>query len=239
MDQIKTGRFIAELRRGKGLTQEQLGEMLGVTNKTVSRWENGNYMPDIETLQLLASLFHVTINELLSGQRLDSESFPAAAEENLTECLRQSSFTRAEHSSFWKKKWKKEHISEFVLCGLLSLAVVFLFISLLPQWTVLFLALLPLTAAVEYGFFNNRMMAYVEERVFDGTTEYSVSEENGGKTRKSVGPILSRIGLFIICIGLGLNGFELLSVTVFRIIILTGVIFQAAALALILKSDNS
>ena len=48
MDQIKIGKFIAALRKEKGLTQEKLGEKLGVTNKTVSRWENGNYMPDVE-----------------------------------------------------------------------------------------------------------------------------------------------------------------------------------------------
>ena len=48
MDQMKIGRYIALLRRQAGLTQEKLGEKLGVTNKTISRWENGNYMPDIE-----------------------------------------------------------------------------------------------------------------------------------------------------------------------------------------------
>ena len=45
MNQIKIGKFIAALRKEKGMTQEQLGEKLGVTNKTISRWENGNYMP--------------------------------------------------------------------------------------------------------------------------------------------------------------------------------------------------
>lgn len=50
MDQAKVGKFIAQLRKEQGLTQEALGERLGVTNKTVSRWENGNYMPDIELL---------------------------------------------------------------------------------------------------------------------------------------------------------------------------------------------
>lgn len=54
MDQIKIGKFIAALRKDKGLTQEQLGEKLGVTNKTISRWENGNYMPDVEMLSLLS-----------------------------------------------------------------------------------------------------------------------------------------------------------------------------------------
>ena len=47
MDIKKIGKFIAVNRKAKGLTQEQLGEMLGVSNKTVSRWENGNYMPDL------------------------------------------------------------------------------------------------------------------------------------------------------------------------------------------------
>ena len=70
MDQIKMGKFIAALRKEKGLTQEKLGEKLGVTNKTVSRWENGNYMPDVEMLSLLSEEFGVSINELISGERL-------------------------------------------------------------------------------------------------------------------------------------------------------------------------
>ena len=60
MDQIKIGKFIAALRKDKGLTQEQLGEKLGVTNKTISRWENGNYMPDVEMLSLLSKEFGET-----------------------------------------------------------------------------------------------------------------------------------------------------------------------------------
>ena len=80
MDQIKIGRFIAQLRKEKGLTQEKLGEILGVTNKTVSRWENGNYLPDIEMLQLLGAEFGVSINELLAGERLDNEAFRQKAE---------------------------------------------------------------------------------------------------------------------------------------------------------------
>ena len=54
MDQIKTGKLIASLRKEANLTQEELGRKLGVSNKTVSRWENGNYMPDVETLRLLS-----------------------------------------------------------------------------------------------------------------------------------------------------------------------------------------
>ena len=54
MDQIRIGKFIATLRKEKGMMQEQLGEKLGATNKTISRWENGNYMPDVEMLSLLS-----------------------------------------------------------------------------------------------------------------------------------------------------------------------------------------
>ena len=90
MDQVQTGRFIAELRRQEGLTQEALGQKLGVTNKTVSRWENGNYMPDVEMMQLLAQTFHVSIHELLAGERLPDEAFREKADENTV--------------SVWKKK---------------------------------------------------------------------------------------------------------------------------------------
>lgn len=75
MDKVKIGKFIASLRRQAELTQEELGEKIGVTNKTISRWENGNYMPDIEMLQLLSKEFDVSINELLSGEKIADEDF--------------------------------------------------------------------------------------------------------------------------------------------------------------------
>ena len=55
MDQVKIGKFLAMLRKKENLTQEELGEKIGVTNKTISRWENGTYMPDIEMF-LISSL---------------------------------------------------------------------------------------------------------------------------------------------------------------------------------------
>ena len=60
MDQIKIGRFVAELRKQKGWTQAQLGERLGVTNKTVSRWENGNNMPDLDILIEISDYMRLT-----------------------------------------------------------------------------------------------------------------------------------------------------------------------------------
>ena len=75
MDMQKVGTFLAELRKERNLTQDELGEKIGVTNKTVSRWENGNYLPPAEILQILSELYDVSINELLSGGRLDEKHY--------------------------------------------------------------------------------------------------------------------------------------------------------------------
>ena len=69
MDMKKIGEFLSALRHERGLTQEQLGLALGVTNKTVSRWENGDTTPNIDTLKLLSKLFDVSINTLLGSPR--------------------------------------------------------------------------------------------------------------------------------------------------------------------------
>lgn len=87
MDQQKIGLFIASLRKEKNLTQAQLGERLGVTNKTVSRWERGNYLPDISLMPVLCHELAITINELLNGERLNDEDFRQIADEQLTASL--------------------------------------------------------------------------------------------------------------------------------------------------------
>ena len=69
MDQKKIGAFLKELRTGKSLTQEQLAEKLGVAGRTVSRWENGNNMPDLSIMVELADFYDVDIRELLNGER--------------------------------------------------------------------------------------------------------------------------------------------------------------------------
>ena len=80
MDPVQMGRFLALLRKEAGLTQEALGQTLGVTNKTVSRWENGNYLPDLEMLQLLGARFGVSVDELIQGRRGSGQTAQAAPE---------------------------------------------------------------------------------------------------------------------------------------------------------------
>jgi len=83
MDQQKTGRFLAQLRREKGITQAQLAEKIGTANKTVSRWETGAYMPDVEMLLILAEFYGVSVNELLSGERLSDGELRQKADDNI------------------------------------------------------------------------------------------------------------------------------------------------------------
>ena len=85
MDSVRVGAFIAALRREQGFTQKQLAEKIGVTDKAISRWETGKGYPDVTLLLQLGETLGVTLNELLSGQRLQPETIPAAAQENLTE----------------------------------------------------------------------------------------------------------------------------------------------------------
>ena len=83
MDTKKIGKFIAEKRKEKGYTQEELGNILGVSNKTISRWENGNYMPDLSLLISLSETLDITLNELLTGEKIEEEKIIEITEENL------------------------------------------------------------------------------------------------------------------------------------------------------------
>ncbi len=89
MNQMQIGKFIAELRKEKNMTQAELGEKIGVTNKTISRWENGNYMPDISVIQMLCATLDIGINELICGKRLNETNFKENAENNLMSTLTQ------------------------------------------------------------------------------------------------------------------------------------------------------
>ena len=72
MDQIQIGKFIASERKKQQLTQQQLAERLGISNKTVSKWECGNGFPDVSILQPLCKELRVDVTELLAGKRLDA-----------------------------------------------------------------------------------------------------------------------------------------------------------------------
>lgn len=88
MEQDKIGAFIAQCRKEAGYTQAALGEKLGISDRAVSKWETGKNMPDASLMLELCSLLHITVNELLSGERLDPEGYQQKAEEHLLELQR-------------------------------------------------------------------------------------------------------------------------------------------------------
>ncbi len=88
MDRIKIGRFIAACRKDKKITQEQLAEMLGVTDKSVSKWENGICLPDAMLYEPLCAALEITINELFAGHRIPDEDYKRIADENLMQMLK-------------------------------------------------------------------------------------------------------------------------------------------------------
>lgn len=85
MDQIAIGKFIAQCRKEKKLTQAQLAERLGVSDKAVSKWENGRSMPDCSIMLELCAQIGITVNDLLNGRRIDMENYKEKAEQTLFE----------------------------------------------------------------------------------------------------------------------------------------------------------
>ena len=111
MDLQKTGNFLKELRKGKELTQEQLAETLHVSRRTVSRWETGSNMPDLDLLVEMADLYQVDLRELLDGER---------KKEKMNEELKETVLQVAEYSNAEKQRSTKIVRVYFVI-GILAL----------------------------------------------------------------------------------------------------------------------
>ena len=116
MDQIKIGAFLKALRKEKNLTQEQAAEQLGVSNRTVSRWETGTNMPDISLLQEIAGLYGVSIPELIDGERKG---------ENMNEEVKEVVSKMSDYAETEKTTILKNVRTESLL-GVCALAVVML-----------------------------------------------------------------------------------------------------------------
>lgn len=90
MNQLITGKFISQKRKEKNLTQEQLAEKLGVSNKTVSKWETGKCMPDYSVVKNLCEELEITVAELLDGEDAEEKSVRAYDDEQIMDLLRRT-----------------------------------------------------------------------------------------------------------------------------------------------------
>lgn len=111
MEQIKIGKFIAEERKAKGLTQRQLADALSISDKTVSKWECGKGLPEVSLMLPLCETLNITVNDLLSGERVCEVDYQKKAEENMMDLMKEN-------------QENKKRMALSVICGLITIIAV-------------------------------------------------------------------------------------------------------------------
>ena len=102
MDQIKIGKFIAECRKKQGLTQMQLAEKLNITDRAISKWENGRSMPDSSIMLELCDILKITVNDLLSGEKVNMENINQKNEQLLLDMAKE---LERKNKTIWTSMW--------------------------------------------------------------------------------------------------------------------------------------
>ena len=125
MDQLKIGKFIADCRKRKNLTQMQLAEKLGITDKAVSKWERGVAMPDTSIMLELCDILSISVNELLSGEKIIMENNNQKNEQLLLDMAKE---LEKKNKTIWSSMWTIMIISITVL-----IAGIFIAAFLIPE----------------------------------------------------------------------------------------------------------
>ncbi len=118
MDQLKIGRFISEKRKEQSLTQAQLAEKLGITDRAVSKWETGKSLPDASIMLELCNLLGISVNDLLSGEVVSMDNYNEKMENNLLEMVKQ------------KEQADKHLLSVEIVIGVVSTMFLFAMIGI-------------------------------------------------------------------------------------------------------------
>ena len=138
MDQLKIGKFIAECRKQKSLTQMQLAEKLGITDKAVSKWERGIAMPDTSIMLELCDILGISVNELLSGEKNNMENNDQKNEQLLLEMAKE---LEKKSKTIWHAMWTIMTVSIIGLIGGLAIIAFFM-----PEGPWMLVAILTLCA---------------------------------------------------------------------------------------------
>lgn len=136
MEPTRIGRFIAERRKALGLTQRQLAEQLSVSDKAVSKWETGRGLPDVLLMLPLCTVLGITVNDLLSGERVGEGDYRKKAEENMMELMREN----AENRQRLLQSIACGGVTVVAVCALVALAA-FLPLPALARVALLLLAM--------------------------------------------------------------------------------------------------
>ena len=112
MDQIKIGKFISAMRKEQKLTQRELADILGISDKTISKWECGNGMPEVSLMLPLCEALQINLNELFSGERLTDADYKKKAEENMMNLVKE------------KEESKKKIIISVIMCVITMISAI-------------------------------------------------------------------------------------------------------------------
>ncbi|MBE5744531.1 MAG: helix-turn-helix transcriptional regulator [Clostridiales bacterium] len=141
MDQKLTGQFIAKIRKEKGLTQRQLAELLLISDKTVSKWETGGGLPEVSLMLPLCKILGITVNELLSAERISETEYKKKAEENLMNLIEE----RKENK---RKLWLEVVIMVITLLGGTTIILLASYFEMAIGWRI---ALICIGVAIMVG----------------------------------------------------------------------------------------
>ena len=136
MDQIKIGKFIAERRKSVNLTQMQLAEMLNITDRAISKWECGKAMPDSAIMLDLCGILKITVNDLLSGEKINMENNDQKNEQLLLDMAKE---LEKKNKTIWNAMWTIMAVSIIGLIG--GLAIIAFFMPEGPWMLVAILSL--------------------------------------------------------------------------------------------------
>jgi len=162
MNQEKIGKLIAECRKEKKMTQVELADKLSVTDKSVSKWENGKCLPDVSLYKDLCNILGITLNEFFAGEKIKEEKFKEQADINLFNALENSSFTLKEKIKYYDNKWDKEHFFELTIA--MIIIVGFIIYGFVKDNGIQFIFMI---VGFTYGIWEtNRKKSYIERNVY-------------------------------------------------------------------------
>lgn len=162
MNQEKIGKLIAECRKEKKMTQVELADKLSVTDKSVSKWENGKCLPDVSLYKDLCNILGITLNEFFAGEKIKEEKFKEQADINLFNALENSSFTLKEKIKYYDNKWDKEHFFELTIA--MIIIVGFIIYGFVKDNGMQFIFMI---VGFTYGIWEtNRKKSYIERNVY-------------------------------------------------------------------------
>ena len=158
MDQIKIGKFISEKRKEKGITQSELAEKLYITDRAISKWENGVCLPDASNIVELCKILDITVNDLFSGEIVDMKDNEKKLEENLLEMTK------------IKEQRDKELLTLEIFIGVLVSIIMFTCIFVasfvnMQDWlrvTLIIIGIIPFAIGISYAIRIEQIAGYYE-----------------------------------------------------------------------------